>query len=81
MLLAGWIALGVSTVNPGTMVNADILMGYVDRTNRAYLNDYWATAQNSPDLDTSNDVTLVAGSKSSMCSARYYCINVSYLSS
>lgn len=51
-------------MSPGKMKNADILMGFFDRQNRGFLNDYWSDSQNTPTRDTVQDLSAVASGKS-----------------
>jgi hypothetical protein len=59
----GWVAVGFSP--DGTMINSDIILGYVDSAGAAQVTDRYATARAAPAVDTSqagqNSITTSSG--------------------
>ncbi|EDO35574.1 predicted protein [Nematostella vectensis] len=60
----GWAGFAMTTnyQSPG-MINYDIALGGM-RGNTSYLNDYWSSSKQKPELDTKQDLTLISAAES-----------------
>ncbi|EDV25401.1 uncharacterized protein TRIADDRAFT_55460 [Trichoplax adhaerens] len=59
----GWVGFGISPYT-GKMPGSDVVIGWVDSSGKAYLQDRYAIGRTLPELDSTQDYKLISGSES-----------------